>query len=370
MRFDIEERREKKEKKEYEDKQKMYRILIFFFVIGVVLLLFIYIVSKSGNKTTSTTTPTTPPTTVTPPQTIEKEQPKLSIYNEDSNERPIAVMIDNAIGDAKHAGLQDSYLNYEILVEGGLTRIMAVYKDSDVPLIGPIRSSRHYFLDYVLENDAIYVHYGWSPYAQEDQENLDIASINGLTNQTPFRRDTNSIPPHNVFTKMSYIRSYLDQTNYSQESDNWQLLNYNAEGVDLTTDTAYVPKEAIKINIPYSANEYRTYTYDSSKKYYLRSTNGKAHIDRRTNKQLHYKNIIIQRADYKIIDNENRIDVKTVGSGKGYFITNGYFIPIKWSKSSRKAKTIYTYDDGSEIVLNDGNTFIQIVPSKSNITIE
>ena len=107
-----------------------------------------------------------PPKKKKPKNTVEEK--KLTIVDEDSNARPIAVMIDNNIGNGRHAGLQDSYINYEIIVEGGLTRIMAVFKDKDVDLIGPVRSSRHYFLDYALESDAIYAHYGWSTYAQND----------------------------------------------------------------------------------------------------------------------------------------------------------------------------------------------------------
>jgi len=278
-------------------------------------------------------------------------------------------MIDNAIGDAKHAGLLDSYLNYEIIVEGGITRIMAIYKDKSPSLIGPIRSSRHYFLDYALESDAIYVHYGWSPYAADDVTKLKIDNINGLTDPSPFRRDTNSVAPHNVFTTMNYLKTFLSSSTYNQESLDWQLFTYSAEEVDLS-NTNYVPKTADKINIPYSANEYRTYAYDSSNSYYLRSSNGKAQYDRRSGKQLHYKNIIIQRVPNKTMDNVGRQQVETVGSGDAYFITDGYFLPIKWSKTSREGKTTYAYEDGTEITLNDGNTFIQIVPVDCNVTIE
>ena len=70
-------------------------------------------------------------------------QKELTIFDTNSNERPIAIMIDNNVGNNSHAGLQESYLNCEIIVEGGLTRIMAIYKDRKVELIGPVRSSRH-----------------------------------------------------------------------------------------------------------------------------------------------------------------------------------------------------------------------------------
>ena len=368
MKFDIDEKEEKKLKKRNEDKQKLNMILVFFFVIGFIILI-IVLVATSGSKKQQAA-PIETPKPITSPQPINPvDQKSLTVYNEESAERPIAVMIDNAIGDAKHAGLQDSYLNYEILVEGGLTRIMAIYKDKDVALIGPVRSSRHYFLDYMLESDAIYVHYGWSPYAEEDEKSLGINNINGIVDQEVFRRDSNAVAPHNVFTKMSYIRSFLDKTSYSVYSDNYQLLNYSVDRVDLERDTGYVAKEANEVVIPYSSTDVRTYKYDATNEFYLRSQNGKPQLDRRTNRQLHYKNIIIQRVDYEVVDSEGRLDVKTVGSGKGYIITNGHFLPMTWTKSARNAKTVYTYEDGSEVIVNDGNTFIQIVPTNSSISI-
>ena len=361
--FEKKPKKSSKSKKRQEiEQRKLYLIIALLIVLALIIIFITYIALKKGN-------PTQPPAPVSSPTPVEKPEKVITVVDQNSNDRPIAVMIDNAIGDARHAGLQDSYLNYEIIVEGGLTRIMAIYKDSDVSLIGPIRSARHYFLDYALESDAIYAHYGWSPYAEDDITKLSIDNIDGLTAPEAYRRDNNSIAPHNVFTKMKFLKSYLDKTNYEQTSTNWELLQYSADPVDLN-DTNYVPKEALKITVPYSANEYRTYAYDQANEYYLRATNGKPQIDRISGDQLHYKNIIIQRVPNRTLDNEGRQQVDTTGTGKGYFITNGYFLPIKWSKESRDSKTYYTYDDGTEIMVNDGNTFIQIVPVDSNITIE
>ena len=364
MKFDIDDGTERQTKKKESGNQTLFLIIAGFLVLAAIILIVTYMALKSGNN--NKTTPQVPVTT--PTASTPVSQP-LTIFDEESNERPIAVMIDNAIGDAKHAGLQESYLNYEIIVEGGITRIMAIYKDRDVNLIGPIRSSRHYFLDYALESDAIYVHYGWSPYAADDVTKLQIDNINGLTDPTPFRRDTNSVAPHNVFTRMSYLKTFLESTNYNQESSDWLLFDYSSDPVDLT-DTNYVPKTATKVNIPYSSVEYRTYAYDESHGYYLRSSNGKPQYDRKSGVQLHYKNIIIQRVPNKTMDIEGRQQLETTGTGTAYYITNGYFLPIKWSKSSRDAKTSYTYEDGTEITLNDGNTFIQIVPTDCNVTID
>ena len=97
--------------------------------------------------------------------------------------------------------------------------------------------------------------------------------------------------------------------------------------------------------------------------------NNNPHLDKTTNEQLHYKNIIIMKINSKVLDNEGRLELETTGSGEGYFITNGGVIDIKWSKDSRSSKTIYSYSNGDPIRVNDGNTFIQIVPINSNIVI-
>lgn len=363
MKFDIETEEKTQNKKDNIFKKKIYYILLAFFLLVFLILLITYVILSSGNKTKQN---------INPPKqinnTTKNEKSNIKIYNENSNDRPIAFMIDNNIGDAKHAGLQDSYLNYEIIVEGGLTRIMAIYKDKKVPLIGPIRSARHYFLDYALENDAIYAHFGWSPQSESDIKQLDIDNINGITDPEPYRRDEKAISPHNVFTNTSFMKSYIEKKKYNEESTNWKLLNISSKEIDLGTESS--PDIANKVTITYSENEYRTYSYDQSNNYYLRSQNGKPHLDRKTNEQLHYKNIIIMKVKNTTIDNEGRQTLDNIGTGEGYYITNGKYKKINWSKQTRTAKTDYTYEDGSTVILNDGNTFIQIVPENNNIKVE
>ncbi len=313
----------------------------------------------------------------------EKEETKnLTIFDENSNERPIAVMIDNNVGNNNHIGLQDSYLNYEIIVEGGLTRIMAIFKDKNVSTIGPVRSSRHYFLDYALENDAIYTHYGWSTYAQSDISALKVNNINGLTDETPFWRDKTIQAPHNVFTSISKITASASEKNYKLTTNNWKNFNYNPEEINLSEkfkNNSYQENEsennsyvlsANNISMNYSNSQIRSYKYDSTNKYYLRFMNGASHNDKETGEPLHYKNIIIEKVYNHSIDSYGRQDLTTTGTGEGYFVTDGYAVPINWTKSSRSAKTKYTYKNGEAIELNDGNTFIQIIPTSSNIIIE
>ena len=324
------------------------------------------------------------------PEIIKKHvnKKKLTIVDENSNKRPIAVMYDNNVGNNAHAGLQESYITYEMIVEGGLTRLMAVFKDKDVDLIGPVRSSRHYFQDYALESDAIYTHFGWSTYAEESIKKLGVNNINGLYDSSPFWRDKFIAAPHNVFTTTDKIYDCAKDKKYDIKTDDWKLLNYTTDKVNLNkgkTKTVKNPdtgkKEKVKetdpdlltaneVKIPYSPSQLRSYEYDADSKMYLRFMNGNAHKDKKSGDQLKYKNILIVKVPNSTLDEKGRQDLDTVGSGEGYYITNGYALPIEWSKSSKKAKSKYTYKNGKKVKINDGNTFIQITPATSTVTIE
>lgn len=342
-------------KKRKKKKDKVFIISVVIFII-LVICIGIYYLFFNGNKSVV--------------KKIEVKK-KIKIVDEDSNERPLAVMIDNNVGYDTHAGLQDSYINYEIIVEGGYTRIMALFKDRDVSLIGPVRSSRHYFLDYALESDAIYAHYGWSTFAENDIKTLGVNNINGLTADSAYWRDKKIAAPHNVFTSTETLYKYAESKNYDTKTDDWKLLNYSPDEVNFkgpkkdkkTGEVSDDPRiVANSLSLRYSNNQTTSYTYDSENKYYLRFMDGKQHLDKTTRQQLHYKNIIIEKVENYDLDSYGRQDLETVGDGEGYYITNGYALPITWQKSNRDSKTMYKYLDGSKVVVNDGNTFIQIIP--------
>ena len=139
-----------------------------------------------------------------PQNTVEEPPLEVEIKTVQTfkgDERPIAVMIDNHKAALPQGGLNNAYMVYEIIVEGGESRLMALFKGQNLEKIGPVRSSRHYFLDYALENDAIYVHYGWSPQAQYDISNLGVNNINGISeSESSFWRVKDKRSPHNVAT--------------------------------------------------------------------------------------------------------------------------------------------------------------------------
>lgn len=304
---------------------------------------------------------------------VEPEK-KITIVNPDSKSRPYAVMINNAgVARKYQSGLDKAYIIYEMIVEGGLTRMMALYKDVDVERIGTVRSSRHYYLDYAMENDAIYVHWGWSPQAQSDISSYKIQNINGLTYGTKYFWKDKSLKvstEHTAYTSTALIKEAVSKLKYRNETTQDLLLNYNVDPIDLSADATLI--DANNISIKYSSSVTDTYEYDTEKQVYKRSVNGTPHTDYLTNEQYTFKNIITYQVSNSTIsgDQKGRQTFDNVGSGEGYYITNGKAVTITWSKSSRNSQTVYKLKStGEELKVNDGNTFIQIQPTGQSITI-
>ena len=299
----------------------------------------------------------------------KKEDKKLQIFDENSNERMIAVMINNNHAAWPHAGLDKSVINYEILAEGGVTRIMAIYKGNLPEKIGSIRSSRHYYLDYALENDAIYVHWGGSPFAYSDIDKFNIDNIDAMYSYKYFYRDTtlNKAYEHTGFSKGSLLKSAIENNEIRSTSNEKMLFKYSKDEI-IFNDKNSIKADNIEIN--YSGYQISSYEYDKNNKVYLRSMSNEKHVDAVTGKQYTAKNIIIYKLPFNVLDSKGRIEISNIGSGEGYFITNGYAKEITWEKTSRKSQTIYRYkDNNEEIILNDGNTWIQIMPENKYLGI-
>ncbi|NLC68531.1 MAG: DUF3048 domain-containing protein [Clostridiaceae bacterium] len=301
--------------------------------------------------------------------------------NEDENEedvfvfpsedkRPYAVMIDNeGTKCLPQGGLDKAQVIYEIIVEGGETRFMLLFWGTRPEMIGPVRSTRHYFLDYVLEHDAIHVHFGWSPRAISDISSLRINNINGVANGGEIFWDlTNDINNwQDSYTSMEKIEEYVNRVKYRTTNEKEPVFAYNMEDEELESEI-----NAERVGIYYNQFNTSEYVYDPLTGWYNRFRKGKPHVERVSEAQLTVKNIIVQFAkNYPIPgDPEGRQEVETVGSGEGWFITRGKAIKIKWSKASRSEPTRYVDKAGNPIRLNPGQTWVQVISPYAKVEIQ
>lgn len=296
-----------------------------------------------------------------------KKEKEVQVFK--GNERPIAVMIDNHSDAWPQAGLNKAYMVYEIVVEGGETRLMALFKGQDLDEIGPVRSARHYFIDYAMENDAIYVHFGQSPQAQSDIKKYSINDINGIAEDgTTFWRVKDKAAPHNAVTSTEKLMQSAKNKKFRTTSKEESVLKYTTEEVNLEDGII-----ADEVTIPHSNLQTVKYKYNEDSKKYVRYARGKEQTDWETKESVETKNIIITFCDnYTLSDVENkgRQGLKNIGTFDGYYITNGKAIKIKCTKNARDEKTVYKDLQGNEIKVNDGNTFVNICPTNAKVQIE
>ena len=298
------------------------------------------------------------------PKKEEKVEEPVDIINIDSKTRPLSVAINNTPVAVKvQTGLNKAYLVYELPTEGSTSRLLAFYKDAPNTKVGTVRSARHNFLDYSYESDAIFSCYGWSHYAQ-DEMNKGMIGQGGMWRENP----EHLASEHTVYANTDTVLNYAyNNKGYKKESDKTILLNYNGTDVDLSKMDGV--KTANTVTIVYG-NIVTKFIYDSNNTMYKRNVNGVDAKDYFTKEQFDTKNIIVERITYSMASDNYYWDLHTTGSGEGYFITNGYAVPIKWSKESRKAKTKYTYLDGKEIEVSDGRTYIEVQVTNKQTTIE
>lgn len=281
------------------------------------------------------------------------------------SQRPFAVMLDNHAGARPQAGLKDAEIVIEALAEGNITRYMAFFFEGMPESVGPIRSARPYFLDRAMEYDAVYVHVGGSPKALSDIRQLRIADLDGLSasNKVFFRKKHKKIP-HNMYSTMAILRSEAQRRKFTNDS-------IVTASVFANEDTTPIGEASLYVKMPYRKNDggyMVSYNYLADSKVYQRSINGVVHLDEIDKSSITTKNLLIQYVQTNVVDDAGRLDLDLVGSGDAWWLTDGVKTAIKWEKSSRESKTNYTTLDGREILLNPGNTWIQIVPK--NMTIQ
>lgn len=316
-------------------------------------------------------------TTPTPAPETEPEKP-ARIFNylngetttkEERDQRPVAIMLNNLKKSLPQEGLCSGDIYYECAAEGGITRIMMLVSDyENLGTVGSIRSSRDYFIDFIANHDAIYVHAGGSDLAYAKIRWRGIANLDGVNMYLPstFWRDTwrmNNVGyEHSMMTSGEGILAGVEYKGYRTELDENQVPMFNF--YDEETDNQLVGSPAPHVHMQSTSIQTVDFVYNEETGEYLRyQYNGMPHVDGTTDEQLSVKNVIILFTDISLIpgDKAGRLAVGTVGSGQGYYITNGKRKVINWSRETKTATVHLEYRNGDELILNSGKTFICVV---------
>ena len=308
---------------------------------------------------TPTETPTPTPTPI-PANMTRSDVTNEWITKDIAETRPIAVMLNNKEEAVPQSGISRAGIVYEAPTEVDIQRLMAIIEDyQGLEKIGSVRSSRHYYIDWMLEWDAIYCHFGGSTYASKILKRSDIHNLDGMAlDGTTYYRTTDRVAPHNAYTAGDRIVAECKRRNYPMtHTANYVKSHFTFAPDDAPNElpdgfAATYAAPGYPLNKPY-------FTYNEQDGLYYRWQYGDKQIDEMNGQQLAYKNVIFQYCKWKLMgDGTSRIDMTTIGSGNGYFITNGKAIPIRWTKNSQFEPTKYYDMSGNEISLNTGKTWI------------
>jgi hypothetical protein len=329
------------------------------------------VITKDSIIETSTPSPTVVPTLEpTPTKTedphtgeVKSKLTGLYVKEEIGRKRPFAIMFNNIKLASPQSGTSEADILYEAIVEGGITRLMGIFEQAKSDRIGSIRSARHYFVSIADEYDAIFVHFGQTKYATAKISELAVNNLSGLSGigTTVFYRDNSINAPHNAFTSLKGLLKGTNVLGYNTKYED----DYEGHFKFYNDDTELKSSiEVNKLTLNFSTYTSPYFTYDKKNRCYLRYQFGVPHVDANTNKQLRFKNILVQfvkewnidKNGYQTMDIEN-------SSGKGYYITNGNAIEITWKKNEATKKMRYYNEDGTELKINPGKTYIAIFPN-------
>ena len=308
--------------------------------------------TPSPSPTSTGTTTETPTPTITPTPT---DKPIGTV-------EPIAVMIDN-IGDARpHSGLAGADVVYDIPAEGGITRLLAIFFKDGPERVGPVRSTRSYYVYLAKQFDAALVHVGASPGGWGALYDTGILDVDETTGTAGFSRDPNRYAPHNAYMNLPALRQAMSAAEVSLVGGLGGLVY-----APPTPPADGTPSTELEIDYPGAGAYTIVYTYDAAANRYLRTMDGAPHSDAETGEQYSARTVLVQITAVVPIEGDEfrRVDVQLIGSGEGYLAMNGTVYPVTWSKSDYTQGTVFTYLDGSAVTLPRGPVWIQIAPYDS-----
>ena len=289
--------------------------------------------------------------------------------------RPVAVMLNNIKQAMPQVGISHADIIYEVLEEGGITRLMGIFKDyAGIKEIGSIRSSRDYYIDLSDAHDAIYVHCGGSTYAKSMLAKRKTENIDGLVMANFYRskeRAKTMATEHTLMISGDGIVKNIEAKGYRNTSDAAQPLVFSKDS-DLSLGQTATHIE-VPFSLAFSKNPYAlsTFDYDEDSKTYLKGQYEKMHIDGETGEQLSFTNVVTLECNQNVIpgDAYGCLEVKFTGEGKGFYAAEGKIKELVWKKPSRTEKyTLYEKDGVTELTLKPGKTYIAIVPTGTEVS--
>ena len=277
---------------------------------------------------------------------------------------PLAVMVENSVDARPQVGLDLADVVYEALAEGGISRFLALYLTQEAEAIGPVRSTRHYFVYTAAEYNSTLVFVGASPIGYAALAATGIRQLNESYGDAGIWRSPRRAAPHNAYTSTADARAAADAKAVGWPGS-WGPLVFK----DPLAPALGEPATSITVGYPPLGWYDVSYEYDPATNQYLRVMDGYRHRDQFTGQQLAASNVIVQVVADELIDREGRLDLVQTGEGRAYYFVDGVEIDGTWTKADFGSRTLFWDTAGNLVRFNPyGTTWIQLVPPQGRLT--
>ncbi len=308
--------------------------------------------------------PVAPPVASTPPPQPQPapEPPKFYspltgslVANESATTQPVtAVMIENSPGARPQSGLKNSGVVFEAIAEGGITRFLVLYQEQKPQLVGPVRSVRMYYVDWLAAFNASVAHVGGSAAALKEVRNGKYRDIDQFFNGKYYWRATDRYAPHNVYTSFKQLDALNAAKGYKSSS---------FTGFSRTDSEASLSPTATRVSVKMSSALFNSaYTYNKKTNTYDRSQAGAPHLDRESGRISPRVVIVLKVKETTVFEDGWRESINAIGSGGAVIFQDGTVTKATWKKKSRTAQITFTDTKGNDIPLARGQTWLTAVP--------
>ena len=295
------------------------------------------------------------------PKTVQSELTGLPVEPSVNSKQVTAVMIENSPDARPQSGLKDAGLVFEAIAEAGITRFMALYQDTESDYIGPVRSARPYYLDFLMPFDAAYGHVGGSPEALALIKQRNIKDLDQFGAPGSYERVSSRYAPHNVYTSTSKLNALEKERGYNKSK-------YTGFARKKDESPATTPK-ASKIDFNISSALYNVhYDYHKKTNSYRRVMGGKAHTDEKTGKQIASKVVIAVVMNKGLASDGYHTTYGTTGKGSIFVFQDGKVIKGTWQKPKPSNQFVFKDATGEIIQLTPGKTWVTIVSGKNQVS--
>lgn len=268
-----------------------------------------------------------------------------------------AIMIENSPDARPQSGIQEAGVVFEAVAEGGITRFLTFHQQDKPGLIGPVRSLRMYYVDWLAPFNASVAHIGGSAASLAEIRSGKYRDIDQFFNAGSYWRATDRYAPHNVYTNSERLDALNQAKGYTQST----FTGFTR--IDGKPSTA---PNATSVTVNISGPLYNTsYIYDAATNKYIRSLGGKPHLDREKGQITPSVVIALKVNMVRIFEDGYRESIETTGSGSAVIFQNGVAQEVTWHKPSRESQITFTDASGKDVPLTRGQTWISAVPNST-----